>query len=384
MTPFLDMRTMILIYVGVRIGQAVMLVYLWRVQRNYPPAKDWAVGALMTAAGLLCLALRDLAPVWISEILANALLLPGWMIFDFGIARAAGKKPSVKLGLALCALAVGALAWHSFVDPNRSARILVHHVVLVVFDLYAAYACLTAPKTSRSVTFRLIGGLFLLLVLTCLWRVAGDVLGVATPFLSMPPRMLLVAVSLVTFPMITMLLALQTSQRLQEEINAQARRDPLTGAFNRRAFAEFIGREWSRSVRYGCPFSVLMVDIDHFKQINDQHGHPAGDAVLFQLSTAAQAALRENDIWCRYGGEEFVALLPDTSLAQALAVAERIRASAAASSLALPNGLLSVSVSIGVTERTAAHAQWEEFLAASDAALYQAKAAGRNCVVAGN
>ena len=382
MTPFLDVRTMVLIYVGIRIGQAAMLVYLWCVQRNYPPAKDWAVGALMSAAGLLCLALRDLAPVWVTEILANALLLPGWMIFDYGIARAAGKKPSVKLGLLLCALAIGSLAWHSFVEPDRAARIFVHHMVLAAFDFYAAYACLCCVKSGRRITFRLIASLLFLLVLSYLWRIADDVFAITLLPQAIPSRVFLVAVSTVIFPMITMLLALQTSQRLQEEMNTQARLDMLTGAFNRRAFDEFVNSEWSRTVRYGYPFSVLMVDIDHFKKFNDQYGHQAGDAALVQVSNAAQAAFRTNDVWCRYGGEEFVALLPNTTLEQALLVAERLRCSVEKTTISAPGGSLSLSVSIGVAERFSTHTHWAELLAAADSALYKAKAAGRNRVLA--
>ena len=382
MTPFLDVRTMVLIYVCIRIGQAAMLVYLWRVQQNYPPAKDWAVGALMSAAGLLCLALRDLAPVWVTEILANALLLPGWMIFDYGIARAAGKKPSVKLGLLLCALAIGSLAWHSFVEPDRAARIFVHHMVLAAFDFYAAYACLCCVKSGRRITFRLIAALLFLLVLSYLWRIADDVFAITLLPLAIPSRVFLVAVSTVIFPMITMLLALQTSQRLQEEMNAQARLDMLTGAFNRRAFDEFVNSEWSRTVRYGYPFSVLMVDIDHFKKFNDQYGHQAGDAALVQVSNAAQAAFRANDVWCRYGGEEFVALLPNTTLEQAPLVAERLRCSVEKTTISAPGGSLSLSVSIGVAERFSTHAHWAELLAAADSALYKAKATGRNRVLA--
>ena len=109
-------------------------------------------------------------------------------------------------------------------------------------------------------------------------------------------------------------LTLHTSQRLQDEIEAQARRDALTDAYNRRAFTEFGDMEWSRSVRHDYPLSVLSVDIDHFKNFNDQYGHQTGDLALVQVSKAAHAALRSDDIWCRYGGEEFVALLPNTTL----------------------------------------------------------------------
>jgi diguanylate cyclase (GGDEF)-like protein len=175
---------------------------------------------------------------------------------------------------------------------------------------------------------------------------------------------------------------LHTSQRLQDEINEQARHDTLTGAYNRRALAEFADREWVRAVRHGYPFSVLTVDIDHFKIFNDQHGHPIGDATLVQVSASSQAALRADDIWCRYGGEEFVALLPNTSIEQAMVVAERLRSSVEKATITTPNGLLNVSVSIGVAERSSSQSSWADALAASDAALYDAKRAGRNRIAA--
>ena len=382
MTPLLDLRTMVFVYVGIRIGLAVVLIYLWRVQHNYPPARDWAVAALISAAGLFCFGLRDLAPVWVSEVLSNALVLPGWMIFDYAIVRAAGKQPPVKLGIAICALAVGSAAWHSLVSPNHAAQVLTQNLVFAFFDLYAAYACSKVVEAGRVLTFRLIAVLLAFLGMTCLWRMVGGVFDIAPAFAQAPQRTLLVAASMFAFPMIVMLLALQTSQNLQGEINDQARRDMLTGAFNRRAFDEFVNREWSRSVRRDDPFSLLTIDIDHFKKFNDRHGHQTGDATLVQVSNAAQAALRADDIWCRYGGEEFIALLPNTTIEQALTVAERLRCSVAATMIATKKGLLKVSVSVGVAERSTTQAHWSEVLAASDAALYRAKAAGRNQVAA--
>jgi len=380
--PALDLRTLVFIYVGIRIGLAAVLIYLWRVQHNYPPARDWAVAALISGAGLFCFALRDLAPVWVSEVLSNALVLPGWMIFDYGIVRAAGRQPPVKLGLAICALAIGSAAWYNLVSPNHAARVLTQNLVFAFFDLYAAYACWKTAEARRLVTFRWVAVLLTFLGIACLWRMASDVVAPTLAFSTASSRTILIAASMFAFPMIVMLLALQTSQSLQGEINDQARHDMLTGAFNRRAFDEFINREWSRTVRRGDPFSLLTIDIDHFKKFNDQHGHQTGDATLVQVSKAAQAALRADDIWCRYGGEEFVALLPNTAIEQALTVAERLRCAVAATAITTQRGLLKVSVSVGVAERSSNQAHWSEVLAASDAALYRAKAAGRNQVTA--
>ena len=383
MSPVLDIRTLVLIYVGISIGQAVVLVYLWSVQRNYPPAKDWAIGSLMFAIGLFLFALRNQAPVFLTEIVSNLFLLPGLMLFDFGVVKASGREPSFELGLAFCTLAIGILAWFTLGSPNYPAAVLTQNLVFLTFDLYTAYACLKAKTAKGNYTFRIIGILFIVLVIACSWRVVGGVFDLTFSLSPTLPRLFWIATSLISFPMITVLLTLHTSQRLQEEIHVQARHDTLTDAYNRRAFTEFADKEWSRSTRHGYPLSILSVDIDHFKNFNDEHGHQTGDVALVQVSKSAQAALRSNDIWCRYGGEEFIALLPNTTMNQAMAIAERLRLSVEKTSISSPSGSLSVSVSIGVAERSSNHSSLSEVLALSDAALYKAKAAGRNRVVPG-
>ena len=382
MPAILDIRTLVLLHVGVSIGQSLVLIYLWRVQRNYPPARDWAAGSLMFAIGLLLFALRNQAPVLLTEILSNLFLLPGLMLFNFGVVKAAGRTPPIKAGFFLCIAANLLLAWFTLGATNTPAAVITHNLVFLVFDLYTAYVCLKARTSEGNHTFRIIGALFLLLVAACVWRVAGGVFGQTFSFSPTLPRLFWIATSLISFPMITVLLTLHTSQRLQEEIHAQARHDPLTDAYNRLAFNEFSSKEWSRSMRHGHPLSILSVDIDHFKRFNDQYGHLTGDIALIQVSKSAQSALRSSDIWCRYGGEEFIALLPETTLEQAEAIAERLRQSVENTTITTPRGLLSVSVSIGVAQRSPAHASLAELLAISDAALYRAKAAGRNRVMA--
>ena len=383
MDAVLDIRTLVLTYVGLTIGQAVVLLYLWSVQRSYPPAKDWAVGSLMFAIGLFLFALRTQAPAVLTEIVSNLFLLPGLMLFNFGIVKATGRTPPMKSGLVFCLVAIAFIAWFVLVSPNYPAGVVTHNLVFLTLYLYTAYACLVAKTAKGNHTFRIVGLLCIALALACFWRVVGGVFGLTFSFSPTLPRLFWVATSLISFPMITVLLTLHTSQRLQEEIHAQARRDTLTDAFNRRAFTEFADKEWSRSVRNDYPLSMLTVDIDHFKNFNDQYGHQTGDAALVQVSRVAQSALRASDIWCRYGGEEFVALLPNTTLSQAMAIAERLRQSVERTTIVSARGSLSVSVSIGVAERSSNHSSIEEVLAISDAALYKAKAAGRNRVSSG-
>lgn len=381
MAPVFDIRTLVLIHVAVNIGQALVMVYLWSVQRNYPPAKDWAIGSLMFAMGLFLFSLRNNVPIVVSEIVSNFFLLPGLMIFNFGIVKATGRKSPFYLGVTFCTLANVLLVCFTLVSPNPTTSALIHNFVIISLDLYVAYVCLKAKSAKGNYTFQILGVLYVILVLACSWRVAGGVFKMTLSFSETLPRLFWIMMSLTVFPMTTVLLTLHTSQRLQEEINEQARRDMLTGAFNRRAFEEFTNREWALAMRHGFPMSILMVDIDHFKKINDQHGHQVGDETLIQMSNAAQNVLRTNDIWCRVGGEEFVALLPNTSIEQANIVAERIRSVIEETTFSTAGGLLNVSVSIGVAERSSNQSHWSEFLATSDEALYKAKAAGRNRVV---
>lgn len=175
-------------------------------------------------------------------------------------------------------------------------------------------------------------------------------------------------------------LATAEMRRQKEAAELAARIDPLTGVFNRRAFAEIAEMEVQRALRYGNPLSLIMMDLDHFKGINDAYGHGAGDAVLASFSRTVAAVLRDVDIVGRIGGEEFVVLLPDTGVSEAMQAAERIRQAVAGSQLQILGRRLSYSASFGVAEFDPTELSFSGFLAKADTALYKAKSAGRNRV----
>lgn len=165
-----------------------------------------------------------------------------------------------------------------------------------------------------------------------------------------------------------------------EQLSLMARTDELTGLPNRRAFFESAEAERARAVRYGSELAVLMIDIDHFKAVNDTYGHRAGDLVLQHLGQTCIGVLRGVDVLGRVGGEEFAVLLPETGLPAAAEVAGRLRAAVEEARVALPEGApLRITVSVGV-----AGLQGEETLdtlvSRADTALYEAKRGGRNCV----
>jgi diguanylate cyclase (GGDEF)-like protein len=171
------------------------------------------------------------------------------------------------------------------------------------------------------------------------------------------------------------------SRRLDQEIRNQAITDPLTGIANRRHLWDVATRTLGESLRASRPLSVLVLDLDHFKQVNDCHGHATGDQVLKTMTQAVSGALRSKDVLARIGGEEFVVLMPDTPLEGAKRVAERLRKEISQVSVQCEGNLhLRVTTSIGVA--TAGHTTrtWDDLLRQADRALYDAKQAGRNRV----
>ncbi len=171
-------------------------------------------------------------------------------------------------------------------------------------------------------------------------------------------------------------------KHMENELRRLATTDPLTGVNNRRRFDDVTAREVARCKRYGHALCVMMIDADHFKSINDTHGHDVGDDVLVALAETCTQTLRDVDIVGRYGGEEFVATLPETDLAVGLEAAERLRQEIAQLRINVPGGPpISVTVSIGIAAMGEDLNTPESLLVAADAALYEAKEAGRNQVM---
>nr|BAL54653.1 GAF domain-containing protein [uncultured Chloroflexota bacterium] len=170
--------------------------------------------------------------------------------------------------------------------------------------------------------------------------------------------------------------------RLYEETQAQALTDPLTGIYNRRGLIELGKLELARAIRQRKPFSAVMLDIDHFKRINDTYGHPVGDQVLQALARRCTQAARDLDLVGRYGGEEFLILLPEADWHAGLNVANRVRLLVAGTAIPTRAGPLRITISLGVSQHQPQDKGLEEMIERADRALYQAKEGGRNQAVA--
>jgi len=170
--------------------------------------------------------------------------------------------------------------------------------------------------------------------------------------------------------------------KLREKLHAQATHDPLTGLFNRRYLEDTLSRELHRAHRRNSPLGVAMLDLDHFKRFNDTFGHDAGDSLLRELGQLLRERLRQSDILCRYGGEEFVLILPDSSLADTQQRVEQIRGLIKGLKIRHGDELVgTIAVSAGIAGTPEHGSTAAELLRAADSALYAAKQAGRDCVV---
>jgi len=170
--------------------------------------------------------------------------------------------------------------------------------------------------------------------------------------------------------------------KLREVLREQATQDPLTGLYNRRYLADTLPRELHRAIRNKLPISIAMLDIDHFKHFNDKYGHEAGDLLLRELGHLLRENLRQSDIVSRFGGEEFVLVLPDAPLDASLGHLEKIRSDVKALRIHYRDKMIGqISLSIGVAQSPEHGETGDDILRAADEAMYAAKAAGRDCIV---
>jgi diguanylate cyclase len=240
----------------------------------------------------------------------------------------------------------------------RLRRRLLKHDAPRVTLVAAGIAALLAALSSQGALWAAGAGWDLRLV-------AAATLGVA------------VLVAAVVWPLMRMLHDLEAA-RVQLDILAT--RDELTGIYNRRQFLVLADREWARCRRYDMGAAMLMLDVDHFKRVNDLHGHLAGDLMLREIARAIADTLRHADFLGRFGGEEFIVFLPHTDTLGALDVAERCRERVAKIALDWRGERIATTMSVGVGTLGIEHDTVGALIADADRALYTAKRAGRNCV----
>jgi diguanylate cyclase (GGDEF)-like protein len=260
--------------------------------------------------------------------------------------------------------------------------LILYGVGILVCSLWYASRIIAAlPAGTAKRWWRLLRALIVLSVIGYLASVA------LFPRTATAQHLIVAAVYLggALFVLLVSLLNLQTVHDIRRiaTLEFENVRDPLLGIFNRRFLEQRLREEVARTRRYASPLSLLLLDIDRFKRINDAHGHQVGDQVLRRIAQLLRTHTREPDVVGRYGGEEIAILLPNTGESGARTVAERIRLSIERTPMleeAQPK--LHCTVSLGIATLETEPCDGEELLRRADAALYQAKGAGRNCAIA--
>jgi diguanylate cyclase (GGDEF)-like protein len=343
---------------------------------------SWGRAMLLLAFGLLGLGMRDYVPLWLSAVVGNTLIVAAIALAMRALRVFVGGAPrDVMTWLLLAALFV-LLAVFTEVQPSHVGRAIAISAALGIVALRAARLlhrkAPAACKLSSRVTEYVFWGMA---VLTAL-RIVGTLLFPPPSALAAGPFNSAVFLLYSGFIIVSTLSVMWMEiESLQSELVRAARYDALTGIYNRGTFLEEFEREVSRCARGGPAFSLAIFDLDRFKRLNDQYGHPFGDRVLKAFADVLRADIRKHDAVGRYGGEEFALLMPNTGKETAIRVAERVRRDLDARGITVDGKRVEVTVSGGIATYGVEGEDWDTLLSAADTALYEAKNSGRNRVV---
>ncbi|MCP3018368.1 GGDEF domain-containing protein [Cupriavidus basilensis] len=377
----LDLRSMTAMTGMINIALGFVLLAF---RRAYPASikglLPWALAPLLCALSTAFYAMDGHWPAVLVALGGNALLLSGCALFYFGSQRFYGVPCTWKRWLALGIGCLAGITWFLLVHPDYRIRVLLLTAVLAAICL--THARLTwqhgrgfAPRF-MAVVLAFQGLALLMRAVTTIFHDAVD----TSRFSPSAIQTAYIAAFCFASLFVCLGLLLTVSERLRAQFEYLAQRDDLTGTLSRRAVLH-AGSSELKNRRGGQPLSLLLMDIDHFKRINDQHGHLVGDRVLAHFAQIVGRALRHTDHLGRFGGEEFVVLLPQTGMETALAMAERVRQAVEQQSAMA--GQPACTASLGLASIEAGEATLDELLARADLALYRAKAEGRNRVAAG-
>ncbi|MRV72759.1 diguanylate cyclase [Duganella sp. FT92W] len=336
----------------------------------------WAMGLLALVGGGVAFMLRDEFPQTPLPMATNALLFCGIGLSMIGTQEFFGRQPSWRTFWAIAAGGFVLIGWFLVIKPDFAARVTIFS--FLVFYFYAEQVRLVWRHGTPHFSTRFFGTLIGIQALVVLVRGCMALRAmVANIDLMRDNAMANIYLGVANFMALMLTVAFMTmaTRRLQTILEQRSTHDPLTGVLNRRGFAMFYEHQRLQMRRAGKPITLMAIDLDHFKAVNDRFGHMVGDKVLVQVARAIRQTLRETDDVARFGGEEFVVLLPDSDEHNAVLAAERIRdALRRFADIQLPM----VTVSIGIGCHASEQESLDALLARTDAALYRAKENGRD------
>lgn len=349
-----------------------------------PSAVSWRIATLLHAGGCLMFLVQDALPKGFILPLANGLVMFGFTGYWRALRQFYGVPDNWWLLLPAGAATCGVF-WYAAMEPNTVWRILIVSTAWVVMMVGCVRNLLGQKRRDRAVSRLVMTGIFIAVIVFVLVRVlyfatldigpaysvtdTSNWINIATP--------IVVAV----VPVIgTTAFLLMISERIRRQWERAASTDYLTGLANRRTLADTGAKRYAAARARGDGFGLAVIDIDHFKSINDRHGHDIGDVALKYVAAQLQAACREVELPARQGGEEFVVLFEGVDRASAHAAGERLRLAVAAQPFLAGDLTLELTVSIGVAVLEEGDTDFDCLLRRADAALYAAKKNGRNRV----
>ncbi|MGC7873779.1 GGDEF domain-containing protein [Desulfosporosinus sp. SYSU MS00001] len=363
-----------------------MLIY-WKTQKTYPGFGSWTVSHILAAVMCFLVLARPIIPVFFSIVVGNSLAVSVMLVRYEGVRHFTGKVEFDKRNLISLLVFIVIITYYTFVDNSPLFRLFSLSFWLTCYAGLIAFNLIQKSTSSNRLTSWTIG---LLHLVYCIFLNARTYLWIINPadrdtlapvpiniIFSFAEHILVIMIA-ISFLMLNIQCLTSDLFESQKELEKLATTDSLTGISNRRKLIELGKNEMIRSCRFQHHFSVVMFDIDHFKNINDAFGHPAGDKVLIELTNILQANIRESDYFGRLGGDEFLVLFPETDIHESYLIAERLRLSIGNHSLQWENNQLWVTISIGIVELSENDLDFDQLLKRVDANLYKAKLKGRN------
>ena len=381
-----DVRTALFLgaFLTLLIGVLLFAVRRYFAAALQPSLRWWILGTLAHPLGFLLIGLRSQIPDWLSTVASNTLIALAFAAFAISL-RVFNGSPQRRARLyALVGATLLLAAWYTYADRDEALRIgtvSMLYALLLGSSARSIYRRGQVPTVIAHIT----GTMFLLGTAVMAWRgMVYMFVPAAIPasaFVATPLQIAAYAAGGLLPVVSTIGFLLMCTEFNQQELARAASLDYLTGICNRRAIEDLASRSIAAARRHGVPMAMMIIDVDHFKRINDEFGHQAGDAALIETVTRIRDSLRSEDLVGRLGGEEFVAVMPSTDAASALAAAERMRCAFAEKAMHIGERELLITVSIGVAVLDAQDQAYSQLLRRSDRAMYAAKTAGRNKVM---
>jgi len=381
----LDIRTLSFVTTSISVVFAIGLAVFGFQQEKDRGFSLLATAAAMYALGHFLLGYRGILPEFITIILANLMIIMGIVFYLEGTRRFLGRTNTAH-PISIIAIGAGIVLflYFTYQVPSVKSRIITIVSIHVVVSAFAAWELLfhtdrhgiwQIPDVATAMIF---AGYCLFQTFRLVWTLSEDSI---QSFMSAGNVHALAFISVIilisgsTFGYIWMV-----SKRYEHELVEIAIRDPLTQVLNRRGLEEFAVREFAKMNRGLSEIVTVLIDIDDFKDINDQLGHDSGDKVIVRVADLLQSNIRTFDILGRIGGDEFIMLLPNTQLDEALVIAERLRMKIESLQIDLKGTQQQITASFGVAKTTSQPKNLDELIPSADQAMYRAKHEGKNRV----